>query len=113
MIKVEAIIQPSKLDEVKEALASLEIRGLTILHVLEHSGRAGLKAVYRGGEYYVDVPKIKLEMVVSSPRADEVIEAISHAARAGMSDDDGTILVYEIADAIRIRNGRRMGFALL
>ncbi len=112
MVKIEAIVQPFKLDEVKSALSSLGVEGMTILHVLDHSGSAGLKAVYRGGQYYVDVPKVKLEMVVSSLRADEVIDALSHAARTGMSGDDGTILVYEIADAIRIRNGRRLELAL-
>ena len=112
MVKVEAIIQPFKLDEVKAALASLGMEGVTILHVLDHGGPAVLKTRYRGGEYHVDVPKVKLEMVVSSHRADEVIDAISHAARTGVAGDDGTILVYEIADAIRIRNGRRMEFAL-
>ena len=112
MVKIEAIIQPFKLDEVTAALASLGIEGVTILHVLDHGGPEGLKAIYRGGEYHVDVPKVKLEMVVSSLRAEEVIEAISHAARTGLKGDDGTVLVYEIADAIRIRNGRRMEFAL-
>jgi nitrogen regulatory protein PII len=75
-------------------------------------GSCGLKAVYRGGEYQVDVPRVKLEMVVSSHRVDDVIEAISRAARTGIEGDDGTVLVYEIMDAIRIRNGRRMEFAL-
>jgi nitrogen regulatory protein P-II 1 len=112
MVKVEAIIQPFKLDEVKAAVTSLGVEGVTILHVLDHAGPARLKAVYRGGQYYVDVPKVKLEMIVSSHRADEVIDAISHAARTGSASDDGTILVYEIADAIRIRNGRRVEFVL-
>jgi nitrogen regulatory protein P-II 1 len=112
MVKVEAIIQPFKLDEVKAALASLGVEGVTILHVLDHGGSTGLKAVYRGGQYCVDVPKVKLEMVVSSLHAEEVIDAVSRAARTGTPGDDGTILVYEIADAIRIRNGRRVEFAL-
>jgi len=112
MVKVEAIIQPFKLDEVKAALTSLGVEGVTILHVLSHTGPDGLKARYRGGEYHVDAPKVKLEMVVSSHRADEVIDSISRAARTGAKGDDGTILVSEIADAIRIRNGRRMEFAL-
>ncbi|MCU1336534.1 MAG: nitrogen regulatory protein [Bryobacterales bacterium] len=112
MLKVEAIIQPFKLDDVKAALANLGIEGVTILHVLDHGGAGGLKAVYRGGEYQIDLPKVKLEMVVSAHRADEVVDAISRAARTGMSGDDGTVLVYEIADAIRIRNGRRMELAL-
>jgi nitrogen regulatory protein PII len=112
MVKVEAVIHPFKLDEVKTALADLGIDGVRILNVLDHGGPSGLKARYRGGEYYADVPKVKLEMVVSSHRADEVIDVLSHAARTGLSGDDGTIVVYEIAEAIRIRNGRRMEFAL-
>jgi nitrogen regulatory protein PII len=100
------------LEEIKAALASLGIERVTILHVLDHGGPGGLKAVYRGGEYEVALPMVKMEMVVSSHRADEVIEAISRAARTGMAGDDGTILVYEIADAIRIRNGRRREFVL-
>ena len=75
MINVEAIIDPTSLDAVKLALAGLEIGGMTIVHVLDHSGRAGLKAVYRGGKYYVDVPKVKLEMVVGSLLVDDVIRA--------------------------------------
>jgi nitrogen regulatory protein PII len=112
MVKVEAVIQPFKLEEVKAALASLGIEGVTILHVLDHAGSSGLKAVYRGSQYYVDVPKVKLEMVVSSLRVEELIDVLSRTARTGMPGDDGTILLYEIADAVRIRNGRRMEFAL-
>jgi nitrogen regulatory protein P-II 1 len=108
MLKVEAILQPFKLDEVKGALADLGIDSMTILHVLGHGGPGALKTYYRGGEYQVDVPKVKLEMIVSAHCADEVIEAISRAARTGSASDDGTILVYEIADAIRIRDGRRV-----
>ena len=112
MVKVEAIVQPFKLDEVKAALAGLGMDRVTILHVLDHGGPAGLKTRYRGGEYHVDVPKVKLEMIVSAHRTDEVIDAITRAARTGSASDDGTILVYEIADAIRIRNGRRVEFVL-
>jgi nitrogen regulatory protein P-II 1 len=112
MVKVEAIVQPFKLDEVKAALADLKIEHITILHVMDHAGPKGLKAFYRGGEYHIDVPKVKLEMVVSSHRADEVIDIISRAARTDVAGDDGTVLVYEIADAVRIRNGRRVEFAL-
>ena len=112
MVKIEAIVQPFKLDEVKAALTSLGVEGITIVHVLSHAGPDGLKARYRGGEYHVDAAKVKLEMVVSSHRADEVIDAISHAARTRQGGDDGTVLVYEIGDAIRIRNGRRIEFVL-
>ena len=86
---------------------------MTIIHVLDHSGPTGLKVAYRGGEYYVDVPKVKLEMVVASRLVDDIIDAISRAARTEMPGDVSTILVYEIGEAIRIRNGRRTGFALL
>ena len=108
MVKVEAIVQPLKLDQVRAALADLGIEGLTIAHVLNHPGPTGFKTYYRGSEYYADVPKVKLEMVVSSHQADDVIDAISGAAQSGLPGDDGTILVYEIAEAIRLRNGRRM-----
>jgi nitrogen regulatory protein P-II 1 len=108
MVKVEAIVQPFKLDQIRAALADLGIEGVTIVNVLNHSGPVGFKTYYRGSEYYADVPKVKLEMVVSSHQAEEVIEAISGAARTGLAGEDGTILVYEIAEAIRLRNGRRM-----
>jgi len=110
MVKVEAIIHPTSLDAVKVALAGLEIGGVTIIHVFDHSGQAGLKAVFRGGKYYVDMPKVKLEMIVASLLVDDIIEAISRSTRTAMPGDDGTILVYEIGDAIQIRNGRRIGF---
>jgi nitrogen regulatory protein P-II 1 len=112
MVKVEAIVQPLKLDEVREALADLGIEGVTIVSVLNHCGSPGLKARYRGGEYFADVPKVKLEMVVSSEDADEVIDCISRATRSGLPGDDSMILVSEIADAIRLRNGRRMELVL-
>jgi len=113
LVKVEAIIDPTSLDAVKVALAGLKIGGVTIVHVLDHSGPTGLKVAYRGGEYYVDMSKVKLEMVVASLLVDDIIDAISRSARAGIpGGDDGMILVYEIGDAIRIRNGLRTGFAL-
>jgi len=108
MVKVEAIVQPLKLDEIRAALADLGIEGVTIVNVLNHSGPPGLKARYRGGEYFADVPKVKLEMVVSSEDAEEVIDCISRTTRSGVPGDDGVILVSEIAEAIRLRNGRRM-----
>ncbi len=108
MVKIEAVVQPSKLDQIRAALADLGIEGLTVVHVLNHAGPTGFKTYYRGSEYYADVPKVKLEIVVSSDDADEVIDCISRATRSGVPGDDGMILVYEIADAIRLRNGRRM-----
>lgn len=108
MIKIEAIVQPFRLDSVKLALDGLGIEGVTISHVLGHGGPMGLKAVYRGAEYYVDVPRVKLEMLVSSLQTDEVIDAILQAARTDGTGDDGTILVTEVADAISVRTGERV-----
>ncbi len=112
MIKIEAIVQPFRLDSIKLALDGLGIERITICHVLDHGGPLGLKAVYRGAEYYVDVPKVKLEMLVSSLRADEVIDAVLQAARTNGPGDDGTILITEIADAISVRSGQRVQLAI-
>jgi nitrogen regulatory protein PII len=112
MIKIEAIIQPFRLDSIKLALDGLGVEGITICHVLDHGGPLGLKVVYRGAEYYVDVPKVKLEMLVSSLRADEVIDAVLQAARTNGPCDDGTIVVTEIADAISVRTGQRVQLTL-
>jgi nitrogen regulatory protein PII len=108
MIKIEAIVQPFRLDPVKLALDRLGIERITISHVLDHGGPAGLKAVYRGAEYYVDVPRVKLEMLISSLQTDEVVEAILQAARTNGPGDDGTIVITEIADAISVRTGERV-----
>ena len=113
MVKVEVTIQPLMLDQVKAALASLEVGGVTILHVLDHAGPGGLKTTYRATECWVDTQKVKLEMVVSALRADEVVEVVSRAARTGMPGNDGTIIVYEIARGFRIRNGRPAEFSLI
>jgi|SRR6185312_11381800 len=112
MKKIEAIIQPYKLDEVKEALKSIGIDGMTISEVRGHGRQKGHKEVYRGQEYNVDLlPKVKLEMVVPTERADEVVQALTAAARTGKIGD-GKIFVSEIAEAIRIRNGDRGESAL-
>ena len=104
MKKVEAIIQPHKLDEVKEALKSISIDGITITEVRGHGRQRGHKEVYRGMEYEVDLlPKIKLEMVIPDARLDEVTQTVSAAARTGKIGD-GKIFVYDVLDAIRIRN---------
>src|SRR3989442_10885871 len=84
MKKIEAIIQPFKLDEVKEALKGIGIDGMTITEVRGHGRQKGHKEVYRGQEYNVDLlPKVKLELVVPASRADEVIKALTAAARSG------------------------------
>jgi len=108
MIKIEAMIQPFRLDSVKLALNELGINRIIISHVLDHGGPTGLKAVYRGAEYYVDVPRVKLEILVSSLQTDEVIDAILQAAHADGPGDDGAILVTEISDAISLRTGERV-----
>ncbi len=104
MKKIEAIIQPFKLDEVKEALKSIGIDGMTITDVRGHGRQKGHKEVYRGQEYNVDLlPKSKVELVVPDDRADEIIKTIIGAARTGKIGD-GKIFVFDIAEAIRIRN---------
>ena len=112
MKKIEAIIQPFKLDEVKEALKSFGIDGMTISEVRGHGRQKGHKEVYRGQEYNVDLlPKVKVELVVSNSRYEEVIKTVTQAARSGKIGD-GKIFVYDVAEAIRIRNDDRGDTAL-
>jgi nitrogen regulatory protein P-II 1 len=107
MKKIEAVIQPFKLDEVKEALKSMGIDGMTITEVRGHGRQKGHKEVYRGQEYNVDLlPKVKVELVVPSERTDEILNTIIAAARTGKIGD-GKIFVYEVQEAIRIRNDDR------
>ena len=112
MKKIEAVIQPFKLDEVKEALKSIGIDGMTITEVRGHGRQKGHKEVYRGQEYNVDLlPKVKVELVVPSERTDEILNTIIAAARTGKIGD-GKIFVYDVAEAIRIRNDDRGESAL-
>ena len=112
MKKIEAIIQPFKLEHVKEALKAIHLDGMTATEVRGHGRQKGHLEVYRGREYQVDlIPKVKLEMIVSSARAEEVIQAIIKAARTGKIGD-GKIFVYDVGDAIRIRNDERGDAAL-
>jgi nitrogen regulatory protein P-II 1 len=112
MKKIEAVIQPFKLEEVKEALKAIGIDGMTVTEVRGHGRQKGHKEVYRGQEYQVDLlPKVKVEMVVASVRAEEVIAALSAAAKTGKIGD-GKIFVYDVAEAIRIRNDERGESAL-
>jgi nitrogen regulatory protein P-II 1 len=112
MKKIEAIIQPFKLDEVKEALKTIGIDGMTITEVRGHGRQKGHKETYRGQEYNVDLlPKVKVELVVSDDRLNEVTGAIANAARTGKIGD-GKIFVYEVVEAIRIRNDDRGEAAL-
>jgi nitrogen regulatory protein P-II 1 len=112
MKKIEAVIQPHKLEAVKESLKGIGIDGMTVMEVRGHGRQKGHKEVYRGQEYQVDLlPKIKLELVVPSGRVEEIIGAITKAARSG-AIGDGKIFVTEVADAIRIRNDDRGEAAL-
>src|SRR5579883_3685698 len=105
--KIEAIIQPFKLEDVKEALKNIGIDGMTISEVRGHGRQKGHREVYRGQEYNVDLlPKVKFELVVADTRLEEVIETIGQAARSGKIGD-GKIFVYDVAEAIRIRNNDR------
>ncbi|HEY4362290.1 MAG TPA: P-II family nitrogen regulator [Bryobacteraceae bacterium] len=112
MKKIESIIQPHKLDEVKEALKSIGVDGMTITEVRGHGRQKGHKEVYRGMEYQVDLlPKVKIEMVLADDRVDEVVQALIAAARSGKIGD-GKIFVTDVADVIRIRNEDRGEAAL-
>jgi nitrogen regulatory protein P-II 1 len=104
MKKIEAIIQPHKLDEVKEALKNIGVDGLTISEVRGHGRQKGHREVYRGMEYEVDLlPKIKIEAVVPDARMEEIARTISATARTGKIGD-GKIFIYDVLEAIRIRN---------
>ena len=112
MKKIEAIIQPHRLEEVKTALTSIGIDGLTITEVRGHGRQKGHKEVYRGQEYQVDLlPKTKLETVVPDERLDEAVQAIATAAKTGKIGD-GKIFVYDVGSAYRIRNGEQGESAL-
>ncbi len=107
MKKIEAIIKPFKLDDVKEALSQVGVEGLTVTEVKGFGRQKGHTELYRGAEYVVDfLPKIKLEVVVRDEIVDRVIEAISQAANTGKIGD-GKIFVLPLEEAIRIRTGER------
>lgn len=105
MKKIEAVIQPFKLDDVKEALIAIGVDGITVSEVRGHGRQKGHTETYRGSEYKVDLlPKVKLEMIVASARVPQIVEALTSAARTGKIGD-GKIFVSSVDDAIRIRNG--------
>ena len=107
MTKIEAIIQTSKLDTVKDALHEVGVEGMTVLEARGHGRQKGHTEFYRGREYTVDlIPKIKIEMVVADDMAEKVVQAISAAARTGKIGD-GKIFLSKIDDAVRIRNDER------
>ncbi len=105
MKKIEAIIKPFKLDEVKEALQDLGVQGMTVLEAKGYGRQKGHTELYRGAEYVVDfLPKIKIEVVIADGQLAAAIEAIQSAARTGRIGD-GKIFVSEITDVVRIRTG--------
>lgn len=107
MKKIEAIIKPFKLDEVKERLGGIGLQGLTVSEVRGFGRQLGHTELYRGAEYIVDfIPKVKLEILVPDPQVNEVIEAIQQAARTGRIGD-GKIFVLPVSEAVRIRTGER------
>ena len=105
MKKIEAIIKPFKLDEVKEALQELGVQGMTVIEAKGYGRQKGQTDLYRGAEYVVDfLPKIKIEVVVDDAQSGRAIEAIAAAARTGRIGD-GKIFVSDILDVMRIRTG--------
>ncbi len=107
MKKIEAIIKPFKLDEVKEALQEVGVQGITVLEAKGFGRQKGHTELYRGAEYVIDfLPKVKIEVVVPDDMLEKVIEAIETAARTGRIGD-GKIFISDIAEAVRIRTGER------
>ncbi len=107
MTKIEAIIQPSKLEAVKNALHDIGVEGMTVIEVRGHGRQKGHTEVYRGREYTVDlIPKVKLEMVLADSMVDKAVQTISSTARTGKIGD-GKIFLARMDDAIRIRNDER------
>ncbi len=107
MKKIEAIIKPFKLDEVKSALSAVAVQGMTVTEVRGFGRQKGHKEVYRGAEYVVElVPKIKIEVVVPDQTLTRVVETIAKAAKTG-NIGDGKIFVSPVEEAIRIRTGER------
>lgn len=107
MKKIEAIIKPFKLDELKEALTSLGVTGLTMSEVKGFGRQKGHTEIYRGAEYQVDfIPKVKVEIVVEASRVDEVVEAIMNSVRTGKIGD-GKIFVLPVDEVCRIRTGEK------
>ena len=107
MNKIEAIIKPFKLDEVKEALTREGVEGMTVYEVKGFGRQKGHTESYRGAEYVVDfLPKVKIEVIVSSEKTTKAVEAIRNAANTGKIGD-GKIFVFPLGDVIRIRTGER------
>ena len=107
MKKIEAIIKPFKLDDVKEALNGIGIKGMTISEVKGYGRQKGHTEIYRGAEYVIDfLPKIKIEIIVNTEQVEEVIETIVGSARTGKIGD-GKIFVFPVESVVRVRTGER------
>ena len=107
MKKIEAIIKPFKLDEVKEALSAIELIGMTVSEVRGFGRQKGHTELYRGAEYTIDfLPKVKVEIVVPNAKCDQVVETIQAAAKTGRIGD-GKIFILPCEEAVRIRTGER------
>jgi len=107
MNKIEAIIKPFKLDEVKDILSEVGVHGKTVSEVKGYGRQKGHKEIYRGAEYLVDlIPKVKIEIVVESDKTDKVVEAIIKASNTGKIGD-GKIFVFPVEEAVRVRTGER------
>jgi nitrogen regulatory protein P-II 1 len=105
MKKIEAIIRPFRIDDVREALGELGVKGMTLTEVKGYGRQKGHTELYRGSEYQIDfLPKIKLEVVVPDKLADKVVDTIMNAAKTGQVGD-GKIFVYDVGDVIRVRTG--------
>ena len=107
MKKIEAIIKPFKLDDVKEALNEIGIQGMTLTEVKGYGRQKGHREIYRGAEYMVDfIPKLKIEIVIDADRVEEVVDTIAKAANTGKIGD-GKIFVMPVESVIRVRTGER------
>jgi nitrogen regulatory protein P-II 1 len=107
MKKIEAIIQPFRLEAVKDALHAISVQGMTVTEVKGFGRQKGIREVYRGMEYQVDfLPKVKMEVVTSDDKADLIVETITKSARTGRIGD-GKIFVYPVAEVLRIRTGEK------
>ncbi|HEY4084544.1 MAG TPA: P-II family nitrogen regulator [Bryobacteraceae bacterium] len=112
MKRIEAIIQPHKLDEIKGALIAIGVTGMTISEVRGHGRQKGHTEVYRGAEYRVDLlPKVRIEMVIPESRLEQVVDTLVSAARTGKIGD-GKIFISPIEEVVRIRNNERGESAL-
>ena len=112
MTKMEAVIQPSRVDAVKEALQEIGVEGMTLTEVRGHGRQKGHSEIYRGNEYTVDLlPKVKVEAIMADELVDAAVEAVVKAARTGKIGD-GKVFLSQVSDAVRIRDSRRGNQAL-